>query len=122
MARALIVEDSPIYRGLLKEQFQEHFPSLAVDEAGSAEEGLQKINEPSPPDFMFIDIRLPGLNGLQLTQKVKTEFPGIRIAILTGYDLPEYERAARQYGADRFFVKDLFRWDQAEEFVNAGRS
>ncbi len=75
MARALIVEDSTIYRELLKEQLQEHFPSLAVDEAGSAEEGLQKINEPSPPDLMFIDIRLPGLNGLQLTQRLKRNIP-----------------------------------------------
>ncbi len=117
MARALIVEDSSTFREILKESLHVHFPSLAIDEAGTAEEGLLKISQTSPPDLMFVDIRLPGANGLQLTQKVKKDFPEIRIAMMTAYDLPEYERAAKQYGADCFFVKGIFGWDEVEQFV-----
>jgi DNA-binding NarL/FixJ family response regulator len=58
-----------------------------------------------------MDIRLPGANGLQLTQKIKRDLPSIHIAILTDYDLPEYRQAAIEYGANRFFC---------EEFVQMG--
>ncbi len=115
--RVLIVEDSPLYRQVLKETLHKHLPSLAIDDAGSAEEALQKISETSRFDLAFIDIHLPGMNGLQLIRELKKGIPEIRIAILTGYDSPEYEQAARRYGADRFFIKARFRWDEAEEFV-----
>jgi len=117
--RVLIVEDAPVYRQAFKEHLHAHFPSLAIDEARSAEEALQKISKTSPPDFMFIDIRLPEADGLQLTQKIKKDFPRIRIAMLTGYDFPEYRRAASQYGADRYFVKDSLEWKEIEEFVQS---
>jgi len=41
----------------------------------------------------------------ELAQKIKDDFPRIRIAVVTGHDLPEYRRAARQQGVDRFFCK-----------------
>jgi DNA-binding NarL/FixJ family response regulator len=62
---------------------------------------------------------LPGVNGLPLTQRVKKDFPDINIAILTDYDLPEYRQAAVQYGADRFYVKNSFKWDELEGFVQS---
>ena len=66
-----------------------------------------------------MDIRLPGANGLQLTQKIKKDLPGIHIAILTDYDLPEYRQAAVEYGADRFFVKNAFNWGEVEVLVKS---
>ncbi len=66
-----------------------------------------------------MDIGLPDANGLQLTQKINAEFPDIKIAILTVYDLPEYRQAATQYGADRFFVKDSLKWDEVVTFIKS---
>ena len=66
-----------------------------------------------------MDIRLPGANGLQLTRKIKEEFPEIHIAILTDYDFPEYRQAALQFGADRFFVKNSFNYDEVEALVGS---
>jgi DNA-binding NarL/FixJ family response regulator len=66
-----------------------------------------------------MDIHLPGVNGLQLTQKIKKDFPDINIAILTDYDLPEYRQAAIQCGADRFYVKSSFKWDELEALVKS---
>ena len=57
------------------------------------------------------------MNGLQLTGKIKGENPNTRIAILTGYDLPEYRVAALQCGADRFFVKSSLQWDEVVAFA-----
>ena len=118
MLRVLLVEDNRIYREAFKENLCQHFPSMLIDEAANGDEALQKING-TPPHLIFMDIRLPGMNGLQLTQRIKKDFPNIPIAILTGYDLPEYRQAAVQYGADGFFVKDSLKWDEIEALVKS---
>ncbi len=116
MVRVLLVEDNRNYRKVFKDNLCELFPSAIVDEAENGEEALQKINA-APPHLIFMDIRLPGANGLQLTQKIKKDFPKIRIAMLTGYDVPEYREAAVQYGADGFLVKDSVAWDEVRALV-----
>jgi DNA-binding NarL/FixJ family response regulator len=61
---------------------------------------------------------LPNEKGLRLTRRIEKEHPGIRIAIATGHDLPEYRQAASQYRADRLFVKDPMNWHEAAVFVD----
>jgi DNA-binding NarL/FixJ family response regulator len=102
--KVLIVEDSTLFRQLLKETLQDRFPSIEIHEAANGEEALRKV-EMSRPNLIFMDIRLPGENGLELTQKVKNRYPNIIVTILTGYDLPEYREASCQW-ADYFFSKD----------------
>jgi CheY-like chemotaxis protein len=104
VSRILIVENSLLYRQLLKETLHSRFPSLDILEATDGEEALQKIHT-FLPDLIFIDIKLPGVNGLELTQKIKDQYPALPIAILTAYDLPEYREAAMQYKADYFLTK-----------------
>jgi DNA-binding NarL/FixJ family response regulator len=102
--RVLIVEDSTFFRQLLKETLLFGFRKMDISEAGNAEEAIKKI-ETSPPDLAFIDIKLPGEDGLELTRKIKAQYPNIPIIILTSYDLPEYREAAAQAKADYFFSK-----------------
>jgi DNA-binding NarL/FixJ family response regulator len=64
--------------------------------------------EASSPDTIFMDLRLPGANGLELTQKIKAQSPDTVVVIITNYDLPEYREAAFQSGADHFLSKDSF--------------
>ena len=116
MLKVLIVEDNRNFREAFKKSLGDYFPSMVIEEAGDGEEALQKAYGTSP-HLIFMDIRLPGMNGLQVTKKIKKDCPGITIAILTDYDLPEYRQAALQYGADRFFVKDSFKWEEVEGLV-----
>ncbi len=118
MLRVLLVEDNRVFRKAFKENLKLHFPSMLITEAENSDEALRKINE-APPRLIFMDLRLPGMNGLQLTQKIKRDFPNIHIAILTGYDLPEYRKAAVQYGADVFFVKESVPWDEVKSLVES---
>ncbi len=118
MLRVLLVEDNRVYREALKESLCGHFPSMVIDEAVSSEEALRKMSA-TLPHLVFIDMRLPGMNGLELTQKIKRDFPKIRIAIVTGYDLPEYRQAFLQCGADGFFVKESLKWDEVEALVKS---
>lgn len=101
----LLVDDDSTYRTLIKETLCLSLPEISIVEAGDGNEAFQKI-EVSLPDFIFMDIRLPGENGLILTKKIKEKYPGIDIAILTSYDLPEYEEAATKNGATYFLLKN----------------
>jgi len=121
MLKVLIVEDSDTFREAFRKRLHDDFSFMAIEEAANGDEALRKSEE-DPPQLIFMDIRLPGVNGLQLTQRIKKDFPNIKIAILTSYDLPEYRQAATQYGADRFFVKDTLRWDEVEALVKSVRS
>jgi DNA-binding NarL/FixJ family response regulator len=105
MFRILIVEDNATFRQLLKEILRNRFSSIEVMEASNGAEGLRK-NESFAPHLVFMDIQMPGENGLLLTQKIKKENPERIVIILTSYDLPEYREAAQQYGADHFVPKD----------------
>jgi DNA-binding NarL/FixJ family response regulator len=102
--KALIVEDSAIFRKLLKETLHSRFPSMEIFEASEGEEALQIINA-NPPDLIFMDIRLPGESGLELTLKVKARYPDVVVIIMTSYDTPEYREAAVQARANYFLSK-----------------
>ena len=104
MFNTLVVEDNKTFRQILINLLSYQFPSMVLDEAGSGEEALAKIND-RRPNLVFIDIRLPGENGLELTKKIKTTLPETTIIILTNYDLPEYRKAANEYGANYFISK-----------------
>jgi len=104
--KALLVEDSAIFRTLLKETLRSGFPSLEISEASDGEQAMQIIAA-SPPDLIFMDIKLPGENGLALTAKIKAEYPDMIIIVLTSYDTPEYREAAVKAKADHFLTKGL---------------
>ncbi|MEJ2366745.1 MAG: response regulator transcription factor [Deltaproteobacteria bacterium] len=102
--KILLVEDNLTFRRVLKQSLHEFFPCMIIAEAGDGEEGLRKIDT-LLPNLIFMDINLPGENGLELTRKIKTTHPETPIIILTNYDLPECRQLAYEYGANSFLVK-----------------
>jgi DNA-binding NarL/FixJ family response regulator len=104
MLKTLIVEDSPVFRNTFREALCKEFPLMAVEEAFDGREALKKVAS-FLPDLVFMDIRLPGESGLELTRRMKASHPNIAIVILTDYDLPEYREAAHDGGADGFMAK-----------------
>ncbi len=105
MFRTMLVEDNVVFRESLRNSLQQRFPSMEIAEAGNGKEALEKIG-PLSPNLIFMDVRLPGQSGLELTGKIKQAHPDIMIIILTDYDLPEYREAAEKFKADYFFSKD----------------
>lgn len=116
--RILIVDDNDPFRQTLRETLQMSFSTIDIDEAADGGEALQKVNA-FIPDLMFMDIRLPGETGLELTKKIRATHPNIIILILTSYDMPEYREAAFQCGADRFLVKTSLNRMELEELVKS---
>ncbi len=104
MFNTLLVEDNVSYRQTLADVLLLHFPSIGVDEAGDGNEALSKV-EYLRPDLIFMDIQLPGGNGLDVTREIKRIYGDIVIVILSGSDLPEYRKQAFSSGADYFLSK-----------------
>jgi two-component system, response regulator YesN len=102
MFRVLIVEDSRLFRHVFKETIRTRFPSFDIDEAANGEEALRIIDH-TPPNLIFMDIRLPEVNGLDLIRKIKAQHPEIVSIVLTGYDR-EYREVALEC-ADYFLSK-----------------
>jgi len=74
MLRVLTVEDNPYFREIFKAVFSNKFSSLIFEEARNGEEALQKIRGKSI-DLIFLDILLPGEDGLKLAHKIREDFP-----------------------------------------------
>lgn len=110
MAKVLIVDDNAHFRESLRDILHVRVPTLETHEATNGEEALTKV-EACRPDLIFMDISLPGENGLEVTKKVKARYPDIIIVVLTNYDLPEYRAAAFHNGANYFLSKDVSSGD-----------
>lgn len=102
--KTLIVEDNEKFRQSLVDLLHHQFPALILEEVATGGEALAKVISYQPA-LIFLDLELPGENGLSLTQKIRKIFPLTTIIILTGYDLPEYREAALERGADYFLAK-----------------
>ena len=107
MKRILIVEDNTFFLQFFRETLRSRFPSMEISEARNGEEAMQKIKA-LRPEVVFMDVRLPGENGLELTKRIKAQYPDIIVVIITNYDLPEYREAAFESRADHFISKDSF--------------
>ena len=116
--KTLIVEDNVFFRQSFKDTLQTRFPLMTIEEIGDGNQVLQGV-ETYLPHLIFMDIQLPGENGLHLTKKVKASYPSIFIAILTSHNSPEYREAAFQAGANRFMAKDSLNWEEIEALVNS---
>jgi DNA-binding NarL/FixJ family response regulator len=118
MFKTMLVEDSTLFRQVVKGNLQDQFRSMEIIEAGNGAEAFQKIDS-HPPNLIFMDITLPGENGLELTRRIKTYYPDIIVIILTSHDLPEYREAAIRYRANYFLSKGSIATDGISTLVKS---
>ena len=114
----LIVEDNATFRSSLKDMLSARFPTARIREASDGPEALLKASE-EKPDLILMDIKLPGKNGLEVTQAIKNANGDARIIIFTSYDLLEYREAAYRSGACYYFVKGSARSDEIAAAVES---
>jgi DNA-binding NarL/FixJ family response regulator len=103
--KTILVEDNDRFRLSLEALLRSRFPSLRIEMAKDGKEALAKVRD-FLPEIVFMDIRLPGQNGLKVTREIKTNYPDTTVIILTGFDLPEYREAAFDSGAAYFLSKE----------------
>jgi DNA-binding NarL/FixJ family response regulator len=115
--RVLIADDQALVRAGFR-MILEAQPDIAV--VGEAAEGEAAVRQAQRlrPDVVLMDVRMPGMDGLEATRRLMGEAPGPRIVILTTFDLDEYVYAAIRAGACGFLLKDV----TPEQLVAAVRS
>jgi DNA-binding NarL/FixJ family response regulator len=109
--RVLIADDQPRARKALKALLAtigldgqgDDRPAIeVVGEAGDGSEALRLVNE-CQPDIVLMDIRMPGMNGLEATRLIKQDFRAPRVVVLTMYSSDKTDALAA--GADVFLIK-----------------
>ena len=118
MSWLLIVDDNKMFRQVFRSYLINHFRTVTIKEAESAETALEKIAN-SPPNLIFMDIQLPGENGLSLTKKIKRLYPQTVVIMCTDFDSNEYRLAADRVGADYFVSKSAINILELVEFVQS---
>ncbi len=118
MYKVMIIDDEPIIvQGLSRSVPWEKYNCQVVDTAGSGIEGREKILE-HKPDMIFLDICMPGMDGLTMVAGLRSEFADMQITILTGFRDFEYAKKALNLGVTRFLLKPS-NMDEIEEAVAA---
>ena len=88
-----------------------------VAEAGDGAEAVRAV-EAHQPDVAVLDIRMPGVTGVEATRQIKARFPQVRVLVLTAYDDDPYVFALLQAGADGYVLKTA----SGDELVRAVRT
>lgn len=116
--KVLLVDDEALVREGLKTIIPwEEYGFSICGTAQDGREGLQKIRE-LKPDVAVVDIRMPLMDGLELSRIVREEQPGVRIVLLTGYSEFEYARSALRAGVKCYLLKPV----EEEELIKELRS
>jgi two-component system response regulator NreC len=102
--RVLIVEDHVIVREGLRALLEVQSDIEVVGEATNGEEAVSKTEEVGP-DVILMDIAMPGMNGLEATQRIRQGNQEVRILALTMHESDEYFFKVLEAGASGYFVK-----------------
>lgn len=105
MIDTIIVDDQEIVREGLKMILSLHEEICLVGEAVNGEE-LLKLLETVSPDVILMDVRMPVMDGIEATKRIKQERPEIKVIILTTFQEDEYIFNGMKNGADGYVFKD----------------
>ncbi|KMQ49516.1 Two-component response regulator yesN [Chitinispirillum alkaliphilum] len=107
MKKILVVEDNEDLRILYKRLFRKT-EDIQIEDVDSGEKALERAAQ-STPDLMIIDISLPGITGLDLTEQIRQKYPSVKIMIVTGHEVSRYQKEAIKRGANDLVSKEIGR-------------
>ena len=109
--RVLLVEDEyEIRKGIRYLIDWERYGFEVIGEAADGEQALEII-EQKEPNIVLSDIRMPNMDGVQLTKVLQMRYPSVKVIILSGYSDYDYVRTCFQYGAVDYILKPMLTAD-----------
>ncbi|MFZ3577161.1 response regulator [Virgibacillus sp. DJP39] len=113
--RILIVEDELLERKAMRKFIETNFSEMTI--VGEAENGRKaiKLATELSPDVIFMDIKMPGISGLEAIEKINADLPSIKFILVSAYDSFEYAKQAMQFGIKEYILKP----GKKEEIVRA---
>ncbi len=116
--RVGVAEDHPLAREGLVQLLESAEDIVIVGEAADGEEALKLADSVTgEPDIFLVDIRLPGIDGLEVTRRLNDEHPDVRVIILTANEDPAYATEAMKAGAKAYVLKSA----EGEEVLDTVR-
>ncbi|MEV7368912.1 response regulator [Streptomyces sp. NPDC002387] len=105
MTTVLVVDDQPLQRYGFRMLLDSVPETEVVGEAAHGAEAVRKAAE-LRPDVVLMDVRMPGMDGIEATRRIAAQGDRSRVLVLTTFDLDEYVHAALRAGASGFLLKD----------------
>jgi DNA-binding NarL/FixJ family response regulator len=120
--RILIVDDHPLLREGIVSLVEKQADMLIVAEASNGKEALQLFQQ-HVPDITLMDLRLPGIDGIETMTAILAQFPDAKIIVLTSFSGDAQISRALKAGARGYLLKDSLRKELLEAIrtVQAGR-
>jgi DNA-binding NarL/FixJ family response regulator len=106
--RVFVVDDQALVRAGFRMILEAESDLVVAGEAGDGEEAVARIGA-APPDVVLMDVRMPGVDGIEATRRILGDpaHAGVRVIMLTTFDMDEYVYDALRAGASGFVLKDV---------------
>ncbi|MET9550889.1 response regulator transcription factor [Streptomyces sp. NPDC006627] len=104
--RVVLVDDQPLVRTALEMVIAQAPDLEVVGQAGTGEEAVRLVAA-ERPDVVVMDIRMPGMDGIEATRRITEGADGPQVIVLTTFDEDDYVYGALRAGASGFLVKDM---------------
>jgi DNA-binding NarL/FixJ family response regulator len=104
--RVVLADDQPLVRAGLRVLIADTPDLDVVGEAGTGAQAVQMTRD-LRPDVVVMDIRMPGMDGIEATRMITADHATARVVVLTTFDDDDYVFAALRAGASGFLVKDM---------------
>jgi DNA-binding NarL/FixJ family response regulator len=104
--RVLIADDHRLMLHAIRLALSENEDIEIVGEADSGMKVVPLVGQTSP-DIVLLDVRMPGIDGLTVLERIRAQYPQVRVAMLSAVDDPTVVRAALSRGACAFIVKHI---------------
>ncbi|ACT00512.1 response regulator [Paenibacillus sp. JDR-2] len=117
MCKLLIVDDEEIERGALRLLIERFIPEVEI--VGESENGRTAIDmaETLQPDLITMDIKMPGIDGVEAVQAIHEKFPEIKFIMVSAFDTFDYARKVMRSGVKEFLVKPCKKEKTIESVV-----
>ena len=108
MIKVIISDDQAIIRDGLEMLMK---LEKDIEVLGLAQDGAEAVElvEANPPDLVLMDLKMPGMNGVEATRRIRANYPDVKVLVLTTYDDDEWVFDAIRAGASGYLLKDTPR-------------
>ncbi len=115
--KVLLADDHVVVRAGTRQLIERHPDITVVGEASNGQEAVQLAAD-LRPDVIVMDVRMPGMGGIEATRRIKETHPDMAVLVLTAHDDDEYVFALLQAGANGYLLKTV----EADELVKGIRT
>jgi len=115
--KIMIVEDSGLMKAVISNFIKKELEDAKIIKAGSGDEAIKRYEEQNP-DLVFMDIKMPGMDGITALENIMKHHPDAKVIMCTSLKEPEQEERAKKSGCKGYILKPF----SSKDIIDALRS